>query len=202
MRRPLIFEKKAITLIELLVALVIFSIVIGSIYRLFISQTKAYTIQDQVVEVQQNVRGAMEIMLRELRMTGFDDDSTTAVSLSTPIIVPGDHSITVKYEYDGAIRQVQYSRDAGTSTLVRNDGGGDETLLENVVALDFMYGIDNPEDGVVDNWVAAAGVGTSKVIAVRVTLTGRPDQTNPDVQVRVSPRTLTSAVTLRNRMMY
>jgi hypothetical protein len=73
--------------------------------------------------------------------------------------------------------------------------------LENVDTLNFTYGIDPNEDGTVDSWVNAAGVGISKIIAVRVTLTGRPDQTNPDVQTRVSPRTLISAVTFRNLLM-
>jgi prepilin-type N-terminal cleavage/methylation domain-containing protein len=204
------FNMRGVTLIELLVALVICGVVIGAIYRLFIVQTRAYTVQDQVVEVQQNVRSAMEIMLRDLRMTGYDDDST-AVTLSTPIIVPGDQSITVRYEYNGAQYQVQYWRNAGSSILFRNDGAGDQRLLENVYALNFKYGIDTDEDGSMDlngdgiiddnDWVAAAGVGTSKIIAVRVTLTGRPDQTNPDVKTRVSPRTLTSAITFRNLIM-
>ncbi len=200
MRTQWIFKQKGVTLIELLVALVICGVVIGAIYRLFIVQTRAYTVQDQVVEVQQNVRSGMEIMLRDLRMAGYDDDST-AVTLSTPIIVPGDQSITVRYENNGAQYQVQYWRNAGSSILFRNDGAGDQTLLENVLALNFMYGIDTDEDGAVDGWVDAAGVGTSKIIAVSVTLTGRPDQTNPDVKMRVSPRTLTSAVSFRNLIM-
>ena len=78
MRTQWIFKQKGVTLIELLVALVICGVVIGAIYRLFIVQTRAYTVQDQVVEVQQNVRSAMEIMLRDLRMTGYDDDSTAS----------------------------------------------------------------------------------------------------------------------------
>ena len=62
---PFSLEQKGITLLELLVALVICGIIIGGIYRLFIAQSKAYTVQDQVVEVQQNIRNAMEILLRD-----------------------------------------------------------------------------------------------------------------------------------------
>ncbi len=54
-----LFNSRGITLIELLVALVIFGFVVGGIYRLFVAQTKAYTVQDQVADVQQNVRSAM-----------------------------------------------------------------------------------------------------------------------------------------------
>ena len=217
MRTPSIFkQKEGVTLIELLVALAIFGIVIGAIYRLFIVQTRAYTVQDQAVEVQQNVRSAMEILLRDLRMTGYDDDNTAStITITTPILTPVlDSDITVSYEYyDTTLAQyqrhtVRYWRDAPTSTLFRQLTINDvaqppvpDTLLQNVDALTFTYGIDTNDDGVCDNWVNAAGVGASKVIAVRVLLTGRPDQTNPDVQKRVSPRTLTSAVTLRNLIM-
>jgi len=203
-----LFKQKGVTLIELLVALVICGIVIGAIYRLFIIQTKAYTVQDQVVEVQQTVRSAMEILLRDLRMAGFDDDSTSStITITTPIATPvANNSITVSYEYQNQIYTVAYWRDAASSTLFRqltinNVAQPAETLLENVDALTFTYGVDTDEDGDVNSWVAAAGVGTSKVIAVRATLTARPPTVNPDVQRIVSPRTLTSTVTFRNLIM-
>jgi prepilin-type N-terminal cleavage/methylation domain-containing protein len=205
-RTQLIYKKKGVTLIELLVALTILGIVIGAVYRLFIVQTRAYTVQDQVVEVQQNIRGAMEILLRDLRMTGFDEAGTPGVVLVTSL-VPGDNSITVGYEHNGAICQVRYRRDAVSEILFRDDGSGEQPLLENVEALNFTYGIDTPNpatgdlDGCVNSWVDTAGVGSSRVIAVNVTLTVRPDPTRPDVQKMVSNRTLTSAVTFRNLIM-
>jgi len=84
-----------------------------------------------------------------------------------------------------------------------------EALLDNVSALVFTYGIDANNDKIMDDqngdgiinaadYVAAASVGTATVVAVRVTLTGGPNPTNQDVAKVVSPRTLVSAVTLRN----
>lgn len=208
MRTQWIFKQKGVTLIELLVSFVICGIVIGAIYRLFIVQTRAYTVQDQVVEVQQTVRSAMEIMLRDLRMTGFDDDSTPTVMITTPIATPlADNSITVGYEYTGQRYSVAYWRDASSTVfrqLTINDVAQPpvpETLLQNVDALTFTYGIDTDQDGDVDNWKTAAGAGAYKVIAVIVTLTARSASVNPDVQMRVSPRTLTSAVSFRNLIM-
>ena len=199
---------KGITLIELLVALVICGMVIAGIYRVFVAQTKAYTVQDQVVEVQQSVRSTMEILLRDLRMAGFDDDSlASTITITNPIATPfSDNAITVNYEYhDKPAGQYQrhtiaYWRDG--SSLIRRLTVDDaampqENLLENVEELNFSYGVDANEDGALDNWVSAGGIGTAKVVAVRVTLTARPVQVNPDIQ-RVSPRTLDSTVTLRN----
>ena len=213
MRMESPFNKKGITLIELLVALVICGLVVGGIYRLFVVQSRAYTVQDQVAEVQQNIRSTMEILLRDLRMTGYDNDSLSSkVTVANPIII-GDGSklnpIIVEYEYDDTTRytvsywvegappilkrQLTRTKDDGSSTTETTD------LLENVDTFNLTYGIDTNDDGGVESWVPAGSVGISKVVAVRVTLTGKPDQTKPDVKDWVSPRTLTSAVTLRNQ---
>ena len=216
-----IFNKRGITLIELLVALVISAITMAAIYRIFISQTKSYYVQDQVVETQQSIRSAMEILLRDLRMTGFDDDNlnskytdSTSIQVVNPITT-GATSITVTYEYfdrtvlpsgEYQLHTVAYALD-GFSNLVRtrtvtkpnkSSQTAAEPLLPNVNALNFTYGVDDNDDDVLDRWASAASVGFGRVIAVRLVLTARPDQTNPDVQKAVSPRTLDSIVMMRN----
>jgi prepilin-type N-terminal cleavage/methylation domain-containing protein len=229
MRIRSILNKKGVTLIELLVVLVITAIVMAGMYRVFVSQTKSYAVQDQVMEVQQSVRGAMEIMLRDLRMTGFDDDNPNSdVTIANPILTPVQTSdITINYEYyDRSLvgteaqryqsHQVRYWRNAGDSTLrrtiTRDAAATTEIILENVTALTFTYGVDRDNDGIMDDqngngqidsndWRSAAQVvalGNPKVVAINVSLTGRSDQTNIDVSKVVSPRTLVSAVTLRN----
>ena len=216
-------------MIELLVVLVIAAITMAGIYRVFIGQTKTYAIQDQVIEVQQSVRGAMEILLRDLRMTGFDDDNPNSdVTIANPLAPVQDSDITINYEYyDRSLvgteaqkyqsHLVRYWRDGGTSRLMRQltvDAGARpaEIILENVSALTFTYGIDRDNDEIMDDqngngqidtndWLSAAGVvalGNPKVVAINVSLTGRPDQANTDIAKVVSPRTLVSAVTLRN----
>lgn len=67
----MVFRNKGVTLIELLVVLVISGILMAALYRTFIKQQKTYTIQDQVVDMQQNVRFAFDRMARELRMAGY-----------------------------------------------------------------------------------------------------------------------------------
>jgi len=64
-------HQRGLTLIELMVALAIAFIVIGAVYQAITSQQRTYTIQDQVAEVQQNARVAMNILMRDLRMAGF-----------------------------------------------------------------------------------------------------------------------------------
>jgi prepilin-type N-terminal cleavage/methylation domain-containing protein len=204
-----VLDKKGFTLIELLVGIVICGIAVAGIYQLFIAQTKAYAVQEQVVEVQQNIRGTMEILVRDLRLAGFDDEATPLVTITNPPTVPEDHAITVRYEHNGNPYEVRYWVDE-TSRLNRQETksglSSTEILLENVGTLRFSYGVDEDGDGAMDDrngngtmddWVAAGDVGNAKVVAVRVSLKANPERTNPDIQA-VSPRTLVSAVTLRN----
>jgi len=67
------FFKKSngVTLIELLVALVISAILVAGIYRTFIHQQRSYAAQEQIADMQQNVRVAINRMIREIRMAGF-----------------------------------------------------------------------------------------------------------------------------------
>jgi len=222
MKNPIKLNRKGITLIELLTGLIICAIVTAGIYRVFVAQSRAYSVQDQVVEVQQSIRSAMEIVLRDLRMAGYDDYSVNStVTITNPIVYPvSSSSFAVNYEYyDTATAQYQrhtvaYWRDAASSTLIRQltvdtVARPQETLLENVDALDFTYGLDADGDGGMDDrngnnvidegdWVSAGVVGSTKVMAVRVNLTARPNQVNEDVQKMVSPRRLITSVTLRN----
>jgi prepilin-type N-terminal cleavage/methylation domain-containing protein len=68
-------KNKGVTLIELLIALVISSILIAALYRVFISQQKTYTVQDQVTDMQQNARQSINRMMSEIRMAGFGNVS-------------------------------------------------------------------------------------------------------------------------------
>jgi hypothetical protein len=58
---------------------------------------------------------------------------------------------------------------------------------------------DRNGNGIIDSadWLTTAGVGSRRVVAVQVLLQARPTQVNPDLQA-VTPRSLVSAVTLRN----
>ena len=64
-------DKKGITLIELMIVLVIGSFIAAGAYRTFAGQQKTYTVQDQIVDIQQNARASIQRMVREVRLAGF-----------------------------------------------------------------------------------------------------------------------------------
>jgi prepilin-type N-terminal cleavage/methylation domain-containing protein len=64
-------EQRGVTLIELMIALVICTILVGGTYSIFISQQRTYATQDQLVGTQQDGRAALTIMARDIRMAGM-----------------------------------------------------------------------------------------------------------------------------------
>ena len=219
-------NQKGMTLIELLVGLIVSTIIVAGVYRVFVAQTRAYTVQEQVVEVQQNIRGAMELMLRDIRMAGYKSN-VTPVTLATPVF-PGDtatvrtDAIRVEYQRLGNAHTVVYFRN-NSSQLIRElyiNGALSvtDTFLENVDILNFTYGVDGTvgletsQNGAMDDrngdgafddndWVPAATVnsGNLNIVAIRVALTAAPPNPNgnPDIG-NIVPRNLVSTVNLRN----
>ena len=64
-------NSRGLTLTELLVALVLSAVIIAAVYRTFIGQQKTYTVQEQVVDMQQNARLSISRMMKEIRMAGY-----------------------------------------------------------------------------------------------------------------------------------
>ncbi len=60
-------NNRGFSLIELLIAIAIFGILLTALTAFFISQNRQYVVQSQIVEMQDNARFAMDIIVRILR---------------------------------------------------------------------------------------------------------------------------------------
>jgi len=60
------------TILELLIAMAIGLLVLGALYGVFTFQNKTLSNQEQIVELQQNARAAMDMMTREISMAGYN----------------------------------------------------------------------------------------------------------------------------------
>ena len=69
-------SQQGFSLVELLIAMAISSVVMAGVYNMFYTQQRSYTTQEQVAEMQQNLRAAMQLMSREIRSAGFDPGQT------------------------------------------------------------------------------------------------------------------------------
>ena len=64
-------NQEGFTLIEMMVAVVIAGVVMGSVLYTFRSQQSSYAVQEQVAMMQQNLRAAMDYMVGDIQMAGY-----------------------------------------------------------------------------------------------------------------------------------
>ncbi len=175
---------KGFTIVELLVAVFVAGIIMAGIYAAYYSQQKSYRTQEQVAEMQQNLRSAMYFMAKEIRMAGcnpkgtagsagfqnigastvsFSMDTRGQFSSSPPDGDTGDANETIVYSLS------DWNGD-GTNDLMRSTPPtGNAAVAENVDALNFVY-LDGDENVTADRLA---------VRSVQITLVARTGKRDP-----------------------
>lgn len=134
-------NNKGFTLIELLITMLISGIVMASIYSAFQSQQNSYTAQDQVAEMQQNLRTGLDLMIREIRMAGYDPEGTAYPEPNDPVVgvvtvaTRGRFSFTQDFNEDGEIDITDLNEDVsfGFSGVTFDGESGTETAGDGIV---------------------------------------------------------------------
>jgi type IV pilus assembly protein PilW len=145
-------KEKGFTLVELMVVLVLTAIAAVGMYHSYQSFSISADVEEQKTELNQNIRIAMNRMVREFRMAGYDPLGTGNAGFSS--IAVGDVTFSMDLNGDGVLSAVQgeivrYNHDAGNKELDRNT----DSVVQNVSALDFRYfGLDGvTETAVLDD---------------------------------------------------
>ena len=142
-------NQKGFTLTEILVTLVLVGIFSTAMLGLYVTNSRDYTVQTQVVDIQQNLRAAISMMAKDLRMTGYDP----SFQASAGVLNAGINAITVTMD----INEDWDVADAGESITYALAGGNLErtaaaadVVAGNVVGLGFAYAFDANGDGQLD----------------------------------------------------
>src|SRR5512139_1837541 len=174
----MIRKSNGLTLVELMIALLVSSVLLGALYRTFVGQQEAYAVQEQVVDTQQNVRAALDQMITEVRMTGYRKDilaSMGKIKEFTQLITPVNNANYVGHNDDQitiiiADKAITYKLQPGTSgpILVRdeNTGAGGQLMAENVENLQFRYTL-------FDGTVTDSPANPETIRMVQVTITAK-----------------------------
>ena len=115
-------NNRGMTLVEILVALVVGSILAAAMVVSFINQQKSYAMQDQVIDMQQTLRGAIDRMTREIRMAGYGGDileTFGSVNTFTHIITPvnGSPQDSITILVADEVAKLSQNAAAGSSQL-------------------------------------------------------------------------------------
>ena len=198
---------KGFTLIEILIAMTISSIVVGIIYAYFSSSSRAYTAQSVSARVQQSIRVGVEYMVYDLRMAGFSpaaddgfgveeaDVSKVRFTMDSidPTLVPPDYNGFID---DNDLERITYSYDPVNQQTLRimNEGTASESqlpLLDNVQAFSFAYFDDDVN--ALGAPVAAANLGEIRSVEIALTvreLAGSDDPVSRSLTQRVNCRNM------------
>ncbi len=148
------FTCSGFTLVEVLVAMAIGAVVMTSVMTSFYSQHKTYQVQDELLSMQQNLRSAMDLMSRDIRMAGFDPSGSAGAG----IVDASDDEIEFTMDLDendsvdgtnGSDNDewVLYTLDTddsiGRQTKSSGSWGALQPVAENFDGLEFYYILEN-----------------------------------------------------------
>ncbi len=191
------------TLVELLVGILLSGIVLAGLYSVFISQERAFSAQERVAEMNQNIRAAMDLMTREIRMAGYRP-ATAAVETANDTTFRFQGDVDDKENPDGSrdIERVEYTRNADQNRITRKVwtyrtptgpwgiSGGAQPFCENATALSFSYTM-------LDGSVTSSPATLANIRKVTLSITARTAYPDPKTGLYGSI-TLKSDVTPRN----
>lgn len=165
------------TLVELMVGMVVATIVAIGVFSAHRTTTHTVMTQRQVADMQQQMRGSMFVMEREIRAAGYDPIKvgTPATPLGVQDIrrynivanpnpvgagelnLAGSPALTVDFDLDadGVVEQSTYllydiDNNGITDFARRNGGACFELMAESIEAIGFAYAVDADFDGAVD----------------------------------------------------
>lgn len=191
------------TLIELLIAMAVGLVVLGATYGVFILHSKTFGNQEQIAEMQQNARAAMDIMTREIRMAGYDPLGSAGAGIVSAASDSINFTLDITStsgpdapdgDTDDPNENITYSLYTvdGIQKLGRKSTAGavNQPVAEHIQSLAFQYWDAN------GNTTATV----ANIRRIRVTITGKTAKPDPDYSPNSGYRTytLTSVITPRN----
>ena len=140
-------RQRGMTLTELLVALAVSLVTIGTVYGVHLMQVKSQIVQEDGLAMQQNARAALDMMVREIRMAGYDPmggnrDADPSNDFHGITCHPTELQIRADLNGNGvatdAKESIVYLYDDARSVLRRKVGrGGRRSVADHIESLSF-----------------------------------------------------------------
>jgi type IV pilus assembly protein PilW len=193
-------SNRGFTLVELMIAVAIAAIVMGALGTAYVSQRRTATAQEQVGEMQQNIRAGLDIMMHDIRMAGFNAGQNTGATITTAnatqlvftMLVADNNTDGIDNDNDGVPDEGDEVETFGydiADTVPTNDdytalrrqhkrpmaGAVFAAVAENIDAIEFYYTL---ADGTQTTTPTAAQL--PDIRAVQVSILARADKPDQD----------------------
>lgn len=164
---------------ELLVSMSIGLVVLAALAKTFTVQSRQNTAEEQIAQMQQNARAALDLMVREIQMAKYNPagsafSSAYGVTYSSSQLeikadMDSDNNISTS---SGSVEDIIYAYDNTNLQITRKLGSGDaEIVADNITAFAFSY-YDANGSAV----SSLANSGNIRKVTVSITArTARPD---------------------------
>jgi prepilin-type N-terminal cleavage/methylation domain-containing protein len=179
--KPIIslYSKTGFSLVELLLALAVSSIVLAAIYSVFTITNKNFTTQNVAANVQQNLRSAIGLMARDIRLAGLDpigaDSFGIEYASQTKIRFTLDSIDSGSGEFNGIVDETNFEEvtydfqgNQITQTLYETvSTPNPAALISNITNLNFAY-LDAANNDLIDYGLSPARVPDDKLADIRI----------------------------------
>lgn len=184
-------EAAGFTLVELLVSMAISLVVFAAVAKTFTVQTRQNSAEEQIAQMQQNVRAALDLMVREIQMAKYNPlgsafptgtygvtYSATQLQIQADMNGSGALSTSTCDPADSAsMENIIYAWDSANLRITRRCGssGTAELLADNITAFNFGY-YDTNGSAV----SSSANSGNIRKVTINITArTAKPDPSYP-----------------------
>jgi type IV pilus assembly protein PilW len=179
------------TLVELLVSMSIGMVLLAAVTTTFMSQTRIYNAQEQVNEMQQSARGALDIITREVKMAGYNPNGASFLGVTystTQLMIQADlDSSGAVSASSTANEQITYAYDSANQRITRAVGtGAAQVLAEHITAFTFSY----------LNSLAVATNVSANIRQVTISITARTAKPDPNFTSNGGYRTYIVSATI------
>lgn len=143
-------NERGFTMVELMISLAIAVILLTVAIKVFTVQKNTYNSQEQITDLQQNIRSSMDELSREIRMAGYMAVGTSTIKTS------GTSTITFLGDIDSDIAtDLTVNAGAGTTTIFVsiNDNDCEIASTDCIYISDGLHSELIPVDGSVTHFI-------------------------------------------------
>lgn len=204
-------NSKGFTLVELLIGMAVTVIIAAAAISSFTGQQEDQLSQQQIVEMQQNIRGGLYIMTLDIRMAGYDPYARYNCGITNAGDGSAGNPLTLTYVADddgddndndgvvdeeGELKTISFQLyDAygdGDPDIGRAVGGGNnQAISENIQNFSFTYLDENGNPLTIP-------ITIRDIRAVQINITAVPDTGRIDHTANNTSRSISSIVYCRN----